>query len=389
MSDTFECPHCGAPLHYSGGNEKTVRCSFCNSSVIVPQSLRERPAPAPSIHFQYQPTAMPRPALSPKGRLLIILIPLVTICLCLMSSFFSILHKVINANDANNANHTVNGRYSGSPSNTPGGGNSDNIALKFGSEGTGPGFFKDARSIALDGAGRIYVGEYTGGRIQVFDASGKFITQWNIGDRKTLLRGLAADRRGNVYAVQGGNIYRYEGTTGALLGQVQYAEGWGFDDVSVTPDGGLVAGWYKNRDDIVRFDNRGQTVRTLRAAVSSTSGDSELNTRVAVDGLGNIYALGIFNNAVFKFTPEGRFINRFGSAGEQPGQFRAPSAIAVDNQSRVYVSDIKGIQIFDADGRYLETLKTGSLAFGMVFNDRNELFIAARTQVIKLILNKH
>jgi streptogramin lyase len=56
----------------------------------------------------------------------------------------------------------------------------------------------DARSIAVDGAGRIYVGEYTGGRIQVFDPDGKFLIQWMVGDRKTILRGLAADRKGTV-----------------------------------------------------------------------------------------------------------------------------------------------------------------------------------------------
>jgi hypothetical protein len=30
----------------------------------------------------------------------------------------------------------------------------------------------------------------------------------------------------------------------------------------------------------------------------------------------------------------------------------------------------------------------GHVAFGMTFNDRNELFVAARTQVIKYVLNK-
>src|SRR5882672_10899229 len=39
-------------------------------------------------------------------------------------------------------------------------------ALEFGSEGIGAGQFKDARNIAVDGQGRIYVGEYSGGRIQ-------------------------------------------------------------------------------------------------------------------------------------------------------------------------------------------------------------------------------
>jgi hypothetical protein len=83
------------------------------------------------------------------------------------------------------------------------------ILFTFGSEGIGPGMFTDARSIAVDGEGRIYVGEYTGGRIQVFDPDGKFISQWSIGDRKTILRGLTTDRKGTVYAVHGGRINRY------------------------------------------------------------------------------------------------------------------------------------------------------------------------------------
>ena len=128
----------------------------------------------------------------------------------------------------------------------------------------------------------------------------------------------------------------------------------------------------------------GPDLRTIKGAISSASGDSELQTRVAVDGLGNIYALGTFNSAVFKFGPEGKFLNRFGGRGDQPGQFHAPSAIAVDGRGRVYVSDIKGIQIFDTDGRYINVLKTDGPASGMVFNDRNELFVAARTHVIKL-----
>src|SRR6185436_902489 len=44
------------------------------------------------------------------------------------------------------------------------------VVLRFGSEGTGAGRFEDARSVAVDGAGRIYVAEYSGGRVQVFDS---------------------------------------------------------------------------------------------------------------------------------------------------------------------------------------------------------------------------
>jgi DNA-binding beta-propeller fold protein YncE len=254
--------------------------------------------------------------------------------------------------------------------------------LEFGSEGIGPGMFNDARSIAVDGAGRIYVGEYTGGRIQVFDAAGKFVSQWSAGDRKTILRGLAADRKGTVYVVQGGGIERYRGETGEKLGQLDY-ERSGFDDVTTAADGGLVTAWQSNRDDIVVFDANGKVVRTIPAAISSASGDSELSMRVAVDGAGNIYALGRFNNAVFKFGRDGKFINRFGGAGDQPGQLRAPYSIAVDGHGRVYVGDMKGIQVFDADGRYLSIINLKGMAFGIVFNDNNELFVIARDHVSK------
>jgi len=261
------------------------------------------------------------------------------------------------------------------------------VILNFGSEGIGPGMFKDARSIALDGSGKIYVGEYTGGRIQVFDNAGKFLTQWTV-DPKMPLRGLASDRKGIVYVVQRGQITRHEGESGKPLGEINYPGGGGFDDLSMSADGGFVAAWYSNRDDVVRFNSNGEVTRTIRAAISSTSGDSELNTRVAIDGLGNIYALGTFNNAVFKFGPDGKFLTRFGDDGDQAGQFRAASAIAVDGQGHVYVSDIKGIQVFDGNGRYLKVFKPDGMAFGMVFNDSNELLIAARNHVVKYAISE-
>lgn len=39
MPGTFNCPTCGAPLEYPGSG-KLVRCPYCNSSVIVPETLR-------------------------------------------------------------------------------------------------------------------------------------------------------------------------------------------------------------------------------------------------------------------------------------------------------------------------------------------------------------
>ncbi|HEV2904498.1 MAG TPA: hypothetical protein VGW32_05600, partial [Pyrinomonadaceae bacterium] len=259
--------------------------------------------------------------------------------------------------------------------------------LKFGSEGIGPGMMTDARSIGIDGNGNIYVAEYIGGRVQIFDAKGTFVTQW-MADRKMPLRGMAVDRKGTVYIAQRGTITRYEGQTGNPLGNVQ-GESNGFDDLGTTPDGGLIAASYRGgNDNITRFNSSGNVTLTISKAISTVADRSELDTSVAVDGLGNIYALGSFTSAVFKFSPEGKFLNRFGGSGDQSGQFRATHAIPVDGKGRVFVSDTKGVQVFDSDGRYLTVFKVDGPAFGMVFNDKNELVVAARNKVIKFALNQ-
>jgi DNA-binding beta-propeller fold protein YncE len=263
------------------------------------------------------------------------------------------------------------------------------VALEFGSEGIGQGQLKDARSLGVDGEGRIYVAEYIGGRVQVFDAQGKFLNGWMV-DEKTPLRGMAVDRKGTVYIAQKGVITRYEGTTGESLGELRAPGASRLDDAAMTPDGGLVAtAQAGGADDIIRFNSNGQIVQTIRKAISGQTDRSELNMRLATDGLGNIYALGSFNNAVLKFTREGRFVTRIGGEGSEPGQFRSLQALAVDGQGRVYVSDTKGIQVFDTNGRYLDVFKVpNNVAFGLVFNDRDELFVAARNKVFKFTINK-
>ena len=379
MLKTFDCPKCGAPVTYERSSDLTaakprLRCDYCHSQLIAPDELAGQPARV--VHIKLGRLSGGK---FPRALWLVLAIPLVILVFVglaavgiLAPAFYSVGRAVKEADSP--ARPVVPKKESGNAFAT--------VLLEFGSEGIGPGMFTDARSIAVDAAGRIYVGEYTGGRIQVFDSTGKFITQWSIGDRKTILRGLAADRQGTVYAAHSGGIDRYRGETGEKLGPLQY-ERSGFDDVSAAADGGLVAAWHSNRDDIVRFDANGKVVRTIPAAISSASGDSELSMRVAVDGSGYMYALGRFNNAVFKFASDGKFINRFGGGGDQPGQFRAPYSIAVDGHGRVYVGDIKGIQVFDADGRYLTVVNLKGMAFGMVFNDKNELLVIARDRVVK------
>ncbi len=381
MARTFDCPKCGAPVAYVqhpvAGAAPNVRCDYCHSTIIPPDELHGQSARIVpiKIHLGFSSSG------GTKWIWLLVAIPVfigLIVVLAMAGILAPVFYSISRA--AKETPRTANTKAEEPPNSFAA------VLMKFGREGIGPGMFRDARSIALDGAGRIYVGEYTGGRVQVFDPSGKFINQWSAGDRKTIIRGFAADRKGIVYVAQGGKINRYQGETGQLAGEVEYEDRPSFDDVAVTADGGLVAASRQKRDDIVRFDSSGKVVKTIPEAISGISGDSELAMRVAVDGIGNIYALGRFNNAVFKFSPEGKFVNRFGGSGDAPGQLRAAYSIAVDGKGRVYVGDSHGIQVFDENGRYLAVFHSPGAAMGMVFNDQNELFVVGRESVIKFAI---
>lgn len=258
--------------------------------------------------------------------------------------------------------------------------------MRFGSEGTGAGRFEDARSVAVDGAGRIYVAEYTGGRVQVFDSAGTFVTQW-MADARMPLLDLEADRGGTVYVVQSGRIRRYEGATGRALGEVRRPGGASFDDVALALDGTLwtVSGMHQ----VMHLGADGRVLRTIetREAID----DAAAPVRVAVAGTGDVYVMDRWTGEVYHLDANGRFRDRFGGRSKTPGEgMRAPQDLAIDGRGRVFVSDMMGgIHVFDADGRFLEEFGSDLNAFGITFNDRDELFVSNRNdhEVVRYRLN--
>ncbi len=366
MLKTFNCPACSGPLEYSREAGQVIQCRFCGQSVVVPERIHKapvRPATAAGRRFRWG-----------------ISMTLAVLAIGLMLIFLTL-------DSPPSEPVPVQAPSGPNPERARPVGSSFKVVMAFGDEGIGPGRFDDARHIALDGEGYLYVGEYSGGRIQRFDATGEFMTQWLV-DTERPMRGLAADRNGIVYVVQGGKIQRYRGATGEALDAWTGPPRFRADGVYPAPDGGmLVFGGGASPAQVVRFDAQGQ--------VSLSFETPARNARAAIDGLGNVYVFGGFSErgkssvAVFKFDPSGTFLNRFGSDGDEPGQFHAPHNIAVDGRGRVYVSDVNGLQVFDADGRFLERLNAGRTLFGMVFNDQDELFVVDRNvnRVMKIVLS--
>lgn len=240
--------------------------------------------------------------------------------------------------------------------------------LKFGGEGTGAGKFKDNRNIAVDGNGRIYSSDYQGGKIQVFDKDGKYLTQW-IADPKMLLSDMIADRKGNLYILQNRGIFVYQGESGNQTAHLENVRGEG---MALTLDGKLVV---TNRGGFAIYDGNLKLIQEFKDAAEKASSVLGFES-VAVDGDNKIYAVDRQNGDICKFSADGKFLTRFKT------NITTSSPIAIDNKGRVFVSDVSEILVFDENGKPINSFGT-TQAFGMVFNDADELFVAARPFVIK------
>jgi DNA-directed RNA polymerase subunit RPC12/RpoP len=261
-----------------------------------------------------------------------------------------------------------------------------NQTLSFGSKGIGQGMFTDARAVAVDGNGNIIVGDFQDGRIQIFDPTGKFVSMIPLGN-KVGVDSLAASRDGKIYAVHQGKITVYD-STGKQLQQIQDDQRY-YQSIALGPDGTLYAA--TDEDSIVHFNQNGKINLEIKKAFENVTGDGESEAKIAVDGLGNIYAVGSTNYLVFKFTPEGKYVNQFGGEADasniQNGKFVEPSGIAIDGYGRIFVADIFGsVQVFDSSGAYLNSFPAE--AYGITIGSDNNAYVALGDKVQKFQVQK-
>ncbi|HEX5736000.1 MAG TPA: hypothetical protein VF131_24445 [Blastocatellia bacterium] len=387
MPKQLNCSTCGAPLDPHTG-ALTTQCPYCGNRLVLPESAQARGAHV-SFHVAHDRRKKSNAAVWIAGVVIggVVIIGLVVAFLVMGS--ISQSPTIVGIPKSVPAPPPAIPVPPGTRPPISAESNFASVALEFGSEGIGAGQFKDARAVAVDGDGRIYVGEYSGGRVQVFDAEGKFLTQWMV-DRERVLVNLAADRKGTVYAVHSNAILRYEGPTGRLLGDVPKSPGSRYENYSdayVALDGSLYV--IGTNDNILRISPEGE-VRTV-VDTRERIGERVSLDKLAVDGTGTVYALDRMSSMVFKFAPDGRFVNRFGGRGEKPGQLFSPHNIAIDGQGRVYVSDtFRAVHVFDGNGLYLDSFGGREVTFGITINDRNEIFAALRNRhkIVKFALKK-
>jgi DNA-directed RNA polymerase subunit RPC12/RpoP len=251
--------------------------------------------------------------------------------------------------------------------------------LSFGSEGIGAGMFQDPRSIGVDGDGNITVADFQDGRVQTFDSSGKFKSGFNLseGGKKVYVTSMAVGRDGKFYVARDFKIFVYD-ADGKQVGQFG-DENHHYESVTTGGDGKLYA--IANSETIVRLKPDASVDLEIPDTFTKVAGDMDIDTHLAADGLGNMYIVGGFHYLVLKYTPQGNYVDQFGGEAasgstDQPGKFTSPRAIAVDGNGRIYVSDFLSIQVFDADGTYLDRIPMDQgVAFGMAVDGNNRLYV--------------
>jgi predicted RNA-binding Zn-ribbon protein involved in translation (DUF1610 family) len=415
MSDEFykaqilECPSCGANLSLPDAD--SFQCDYCGKIIMVPAELRPhhpKPEPLPPSgesneqdRLEWQKTASQTTAGGPKKQkrtsLLLVLSMGVFI---LIMGVVAYLLTAIPSQDSSLAIEPSDTMVPITP--LPTLVQFARLAMVFGSQGDQPGQFKDARSIAVDDQGNIFVADYTTGRINKFDQLGNFLQLIQVnsvnGNADVYIYGIAADASGNLYVACDGNILKYTTDNGELI--LTIPDQWPdiyFESVVVAPDGNLYStNGMASSDEVIILNPQGEVLAHWVEVIESVNHDDPaIEVALGVNHTGMLYILSPFGNMVYGYNPDGTYNFSFGEEGDRAGQFSLSTGmLAITEQDYLVISDVYRVDLFDGNGNYLgksftiDYQEAGGSMFGMTIDSQGDLYyISSGGKVLKFNMN--
>jgi len=216
---------------------------------------------------------------------------------------------------------------------------------KWGQAGIGNGEFNNPWGIAIDNSDNIYVVDVDNKRVQKFDKDGNFIISWDVdvpGNKPhSRLHGVAVDSQGYVYVTDSENIQKFNSNG-------QFIKNWGnihIYTIGIAIDANDILYLVMNNHTIRRFNPDESLISNWGSErLEGEKGSFSNPTAVAVDNNGYVYITD-YSGSIQKFSADGNYITEMGGYGSDEGKFFAPDGIAIDANGYIYIAE--GNCLFD------------------------------------------
>lgn len=265
------------------------------------------------------------------------------------------------------------------------------FAFAFGEKGSGAGQLDDARSIAVDPEGSIFVADYASRRVQKFDSSGKFVAAFRVdeGSQSNMIHGLAATYDGHLWVSRGGDLVELAMPDGKVVRTLpNHQPKLSYGGVAVDQTNTVFAvnfgastfvsinGQRPQSDDLRKLDKNGNVLAAWKDIVRGALGGD-----VAVDGAGTVYVSESHSPYLDVVDAKGKVKDRFRLKNHLGG------GVAVDGKGRIFYASSRGVGACDAIGTELGTFATSVTVRGVAIG-KNDLLYAVlsegRVEVWKL-----
>jgi outer membrane protein assembly factor BamB len=262
------------------------------------------------------------------------------------------------------------------------------ITLEFGEKGSGPGQLDDARAIAVDPSGDIYVADYGSLRIQRFDASGKYLAAFRVeaGKHGNAIPNIAATNDGHLWVSRMGELVELSLPDGKTVKTVPSQEPrLAYTGVAVDATNTVYAGnegattWVgiggqgpPRLDALRKLDKNG---RVLAAWKGVTVGDG-FGDRIAVGHDGTVYIAERLR-CIDVVDAHGKLKTRLDARGD--------GGIAVDEKGRIFLGTGRSVTVYDATGTKLGQITAGDVD-NLAMGRDGRLYTVSRSRVRVLTL---
>ncbi len=255
--------------------------------------------------------------------------------------------------------------------------------------------------VAVSKDGQIYVVDGVNNKIRIFDQKGQFVSSFGAkGSGNGKFRfplGIDIDGSGKVYIADSGNhrvqIFKPDGSYMAEI-KIPSKDNNPSDPTDVAVDDS------RNRCYIVDNDNHRILVYDLATlTLIDTYGSPGTDKRafrypflISLNKKKYLYIVDVINTRVQVLNPDGLFVAFIGGWGVEKGEFFRPKGVAIDKDSRVFVSDSYTgvIQVFDSNHEFYAVVGDPAKNAVKKFQTPTGIFIDKnnRLYVVEMFANK-